>query len=183
MRIFFLTTLRCRGFSSPATKVLSISNAMHGLCLPAFRTTSMGPGTGGEGSTPGRPRQGRKGRVLAVPGLGSWGHHRESGSPDQGLIWELLLICEFPRRHKHVCTRFLKKFRIQKRISNKSLSASVSGGKFFSVFTLPHIAQPGPQVTATQGSNPYVLVQQPTPHSLEELLLTVRFAASGHWVP
>lgn len=117
------------------------------------------------------------------PGLGSWGHHRESGSPDQGLIWELLLICEFPRRHKHVCTRFLKKFRIQKRISNKSLSASVSGGKFFSVFTLPHIAQPGPQVTATQGSNPYVLVQQPTPHSLEELLLTVRFAASGHWVP
>ena len=52
----------------------------------------------------------------------------------------------------------------------------------FQFIYLPHVAHPGPQVTATQGSNPYVLVQQPTPYSLEELFLIVRFAATGHWV-
>lgn len=132
----------------------------HGLRLPALRTTSVALGQ--EVKVPLLGVPGGAGRAESwlflgwEPGLGSCGHHCESGIPDQGLIWGLLLICGFPRRHKHVCTRFLKKFGIQKRISNKSLSTSVSGGKFSGLFTLPHVAQPGPQVTATQGSNPYV---------------------------
>ena len=44
---------------------------------PSFKDDKRGSGTGGEGSTPGSPRRGRKGRVLAVPGLGAWA----------GLMW------------------------------------------------------------------------------------------------
>lgn len=131
-------TLRCRGFPSPATKVLSISNMTHGLRLPALSMTSVALGQEVKVPLPRAP--GRAGRAESwlflgwEPGLGTWGHHCESGIPDQGLIWGLLLICGFPQRHKHICTRFLKKFGIQKRISNKSLSTSVSGGKFSSLF-------------------------------------------------
>lgn len=81
-------TLRCRGFPSPATKVLSISNTTHGLRLPALSMTSVALGQEVKIPLPGAP--GGAGRAESwlflgwKPGLGTWDTTVSQGAQIRG---------------------------------------------------------------------------------------------------